>query len=268
MKASSSFADPTTLDFEPGVTVVVGPNGSGKSNVVDAIAWVLGAQGPSIVQSQKMDAVIFVRHDRSRGARRAEVTSLIDNHVAPVTRDLNEVTIRRTIFRNGDSEYALNGSSAVFSDVQELLSTEGSAASNTRSSPRASSKHPFPPDPKNAVGRSRRRRASSSTAAAASVPVRRLEAAEGSLVRPCDCSEVRRQIRPSSVRPRLPSATTPLAAEAPCGSRSRSRRRRFGLMRLETTEAEASHKRLADQAREPPADRDGLCCRSPPPRSG
>ena len=59
LKGFKSFAEPTTLDFEPGVTVVVGPNGSGKSNVVDAIAWVLGAQAPGTVRSQKMEDVIF-----------------------------------------------------------------------------------------------------------------------------------------------------------------------------------------------------------------
>ena len=59
IKGFKSFADPATLDLEPGVTAVVGPNGSGKSNVVDAVAWVLGAQAPSAVRSQRMDDVIF-----------------------------------------------------------------------------------------------------------------------------------------------------------------------------------------------------------------
>ena len=59
MKGFKSFAEPTVLEFEPGVTVVVGPNGSGKSNVVDAVAWVLGAQGPTTVRSGKMEDVVF-----------------------------------------------------------------------------------------------------------------------------------------------------------------------------------------------------------------
>ena len=59
LRGFKSFADRATFDFEPGVTVVVGPNGSGKSNVVDAIAWVLGAQAPTAVRSQRMDDVIF-----------------------------------------------------------------------------------------------------------------------------------------------------------------------------------------------------------------
>ena len=69
MKGFKSFADPTTLELEPGVTVVVGPNGSGKSNVVDAVAWVLGAQGPRVVRSAKMDDVIFAGTAQARRAR-------------------------------------------------------------------------------------------------------------------------------------------------------------------------------------------------------
>ena len=73
LKGFKSFAEPTTLDFEPGVTVVVGPNGSGKSNVVDAIAWVLGAQAPGTVRSQKMEDVIFAGTAKRTALGRAEV---------------------------------------------------------------------------------------------------------------------------------------------------------------------------------------------------
>ena len=69
IKGFKSFADTTTLAMEPGVTVVVGPNGSGKSNVVDAIGWVLGAQAPSAVRSQKMDDVIFAGTAEPAGPR-------------------------------------------------------------------------------------------------------------------------------------------------------------------------------------------------------
>ena len=71
LKGFKSFADPVSLDFEPGVTVVVGPNGSGKSNVVDAVAWVLGAQAPSSVRSQRMDDVIFAGTASRRALGRA-----------------------------------------------------------------------------------------------------------------------------------------------------------------------------------------------------
>ena len=79
LKGFKSFADSTSLDLEPGITVVVGPNGSGKSNVVDAIAWVLGAQAPSAVRSQKMDDVIFAGTTKRSALGRAEVSLTIDN---------------------------------------------------------------------------------------------------------------------------------------------------------------------------------------------
>ncbi|HMD23833.1 MAG TPA: AAA family ATPase, partial [Streptosporangiaceae bacterium] len=79
MKGFKSFADPTVLEFEPGVTVVVGPNGSGKSNVVDAVTWVLGAQGPRSLRSAKMEDVIFAGTSSRPQLGRAEVSLTIDN---------------------------------------------------------------------------------------------------------------------------------------------------------------------------------------------
>src|SRR6476660_5185533 len=125
LKGFKSFADPTTLQLEPGVTVVVGPNGSGKSNVVDAIAWVLGAQAPSAVRSQKMDDVIFAGTAKRPALGRAEVMLTIDNSSGILPIDFTEVTISRTLFRTGDSEYALNGVPCRLLDVQELLSDAG-----------------------------------------------------------------------------------------------------------------------------------------------
>jgi chromosome segregation protein len=125
LKGFKSFAETTSLEMEPGVTVVVGPNGSGKSNVVDAIGWVLGAQAPSAVRSQKMDDVIFAGTAKRPALGRAEVSLTIDNtaHLLPI--DFTEVTITRTLFRNGDSEYALNGVPCRLLDIQELLSDTG-----------------------------------------------------------------------------------------------------------------------------------------------
>src|SRR5438270_12255204 len=125
LKGFKSFAETTVLDLEPGVTVVVGPNGSGKSNVVDAIGWVLGAQAPSAVRSQKMDDVIFAGTAKRPALGRAEVSLTIDNsaHLLPI--DFSEVTITRTLFRNGDSEYAINGVPCRLLDIQELLSDTG-----------------------------------------------------------------------------------------------------------------------------------------------
>ncbi len=128
MKGFKSFADTTTLDLEPGVTVVVGPNGSGKSNVVDAVAWVLGAQGPRVVRSTKMDDVIFAGTDgpnKRSPLGRAEVSLVIDNTSRRLPIDFSEVTITRTLFRSGESEYAINNVGCRLLDVQELLSDTG-----------------------------------------------------------------------------------------------------------------------------------------------
>jgi chromosome segregation protein len=125
LKGFKSFADSTALELEPGVTVVVGPNGSGKSNVVDAIAWVLGAQAPSSVRSQKMDDVIFAGTAKRPALGRAEVSLTIDNSAGLLPIDFTEVTITRTLFRSGDSEYAINGVPCRMLDIQELLSDTG-----------------------------------------------------------------------------------------------------------------------------------------------
>jgi len=125
IKGFKSFADTTSLTMEPGVTVVVGPNGSGKSNVVDAIGWVLGAQAPSAVRSQKMDDVIFAGTQNRPALGRAEVTLTIDNSAGLLPIDFLEVTVTRTLFRSGDSEYALNGVPCRLLDIQELLSDTG-----------------------------------------------------------------------------------------------------------------------------------------------
>ena len=125
LKGFKSFAESTVLDMEPGVTVVVGPNGSGKSNVVDAIAWVLGAQAPSAVRSQKMDDVIFAGTAKRQALGRAEVALTIDNSAGLLPIDFSEVTLTRTLFRSGDSEYAVNGVPCRLLDIQELLSDTG-----------------------------------------------------------------------------------------------------------------------------------------------
>ncbi len=125
MKGFKSFADPTVLEFEPGITVVVGPNGSGKSNVVDAVTWVLGAQGPRSLRSAKMEDVIFAGTSSRPQLGRAEVSLTIDNASGKLPIDLSEVTITRTLFRSGDSEYAINGAPCRLLDIQELLSDSG-----------------------------------------------------------------------------------------------------------------------------------------------
>ena len=125
LKGFKSFADAASIDLEPGVTVVVGPNGSGKSNVVDAIAWVLGAQAPSAVRSGKMDDVIFAGTSGKAALGRAEVSLTIDNHSHTLPVEFSEVKLTRTLFRSGDSEYAINGVPCRLLDITELLSDGG-----------------------------------------------------------------------------------------------------------------------------------------------
>src|SRR5713101_3959222 len=125
LKGFKSFADKTTLEFDPGIAVVVGPNGSGKSNLVDAVAWVLGAQGPRTLRGGKMDDVIFAGTPQRPALGRAEVSLTIDNSAGLLPIEFSEVTITRTLFRAGDSEYQLNGAPCRLLDIQELLSDSG-----------------------------------------------------------------------------------------------------------------------------------------------
>src|SRR4051794_35902223 len=197
LKGFKSFADATTLTYEPGVSVVVGPNGSGKSNVVDAIAWVLGAQAPSAVRSQRMDDVIFAGTAKRPALGRAEVSLTIDNSAGLLPIEFTEVTVSRILFRTGESEYAVNGVPCRLLDVQELLSDAGvgrqqhvivsqgqiDAVLNARPDERRQIVE-------EAAGvlkfRKRKEKAE-----------RRLEATEGSLLRVQDLlREVRRQLRP------------------------------------------------------------------------
>jgi chromosome segregation protein len=125
LKGFKSFASATTFRFEPGITCVVGPNGSGKSNVVDAIAWVLGEQGAKSLRGGKMEDVIFAGTSGRPPLGRAEVSLTIDNVDGALPIDYAEVTISRIMFRNGGSEYSINGQGCRLLDVQELLSDSG-----------------------------------------------------------------------------------------------------------------------------------------------
>lgn len=125
LKGFKSFASATTLQLEPGITCIVGPNGSGKSNVVDALAWVMGEQGAKSLRGGKMEDVIFAGTSGRPPLGRAEVQLTIDNSDGALPIEYAEVTISRTMFRNGGSEYAINGNSCRLLDVQELLSDSG-----------------------------------------------------------------------------------------------------------------------------------------------
>src|SRR4051794_4289636 len=125
LKGFKSFASPTTLRLEPGITAVVGPNGSGKSNVVDAIAWVLGEQGAKSLRGGKMEDVIFAGTAGRPALGRAEVTLTIDNADGALPIAYTEVSITRRMYRSGESEYEINGDKVRLLDVQELLSDSG-----------------------------------------------------------------------------------------------------------------------------------------------
>ena len=125
VRGFKSFASATTFDFEPGVTAVVGPNGSGKSNVVDALAWVMGEQGAKTLRGGKMEDVIFAGTSGRPPLGRAHVSLTIDNTDGALPIEYSEVTISRTLFRTGGSEYAINGSACRLLDIQELLSDSG-----------------------------------------------------------------------------------------------------------------------------------------------
>src|SRR6266508_3530672 len=109
IRGFKSFVEKTILEFAPGISVIVGPNGSGKSNLVDAISWVLGEQGPRAL----------------RGNQMAEVKLVIDNSAGLIPVPMSEIEVSRTIFRNGDSEYRIGGRVCRLLDVQELLSESG-----------------------------------------------------------------------------------------------------------------------------------------------
>jgi len=125
LKGFKSFASATTLRLEPGITCVVGPNGSGKSNVVDALTWVMGEQGAKSLRGGKMEDVIFAGTSGRAPLGRAEVALTIDNTDGALPIDYTEVTISRILFRNGQSEYQINGEASRLLDIQELLSDSG-----------------------------------------------------------------------------------------------------------------------------------------------
>ncbi|HET7870124.1 MAG TPA: AAA family ATPase [Actinomycetota bacterium] len=125
IRGFKSFAEKTTLEFVPGISVIVGPNGSGKSNLVDAISWVLGEQGPRALRGNQMADVIFAGSPQRPALGMAEVKLVIDNSAGLIPVPMSEIEVSRTIFRSGDSEYRIGGRVCRLLDVQELLSESG-----------------------------------------------------------------------------------------------------------------------------------------------
>ncbi|WP_203335284.1 chromosome segregation protein SMC [Nocardioides limicola] len=197
LKGFKSFASATTLQLEPGITCIVGPNGSGKSNVVDALAWVMGEQGAKSLRGGKMEDVIFAGTAGRPPLGRAEVSLTIDNSDGALPIEYAEVTITRTMFRNGGSEYAINGSSCRLLDVQELLSDSGIGREMhviVGQGQLDSILHATPEDRRGfieeAAGVLKHRKRKEKA-------LRKLDATEGNLTRLADLlTEIRRQLKP------------------------------------------------------------------------
>jgi chromosome segregation protein len=123
-----SFADRTELEFHDGITAIVGPNGCGKSNISDAIRWVLGEQRPSAIRGSRMDEAIFQGTLTRRAVGRAEVALVVDNADRRLALPYEEVEIRRTVHREGGSEYELNRKSARLKDILDVCRDTGLGA--------------------------------------------------------------------------------------------------------------------------------------------
>jgi chromosome segregation protein len=123
-----SFADRTEIEFHDGVTAIVGPNGCGKSNISDAIRWVLGEQRPSAIRGSRMEEAIFQGTQGRRGISRAEVALVVDNTDRRLPLPHEEVEIRRTVHREGGSDYELNRRSARLKDILDLCRDTGLGA--------------------------------------------------------------------------------------------------------------------------------------------
>ena len=197
LKGFKSFASSTTLQLEPGITCIVGPNGSGKSNVVDALAWVMGEQGAKSLRGGKMEDVIFAGTSGRPPLGRAEVQLTIDNSDGALPIDYSEVTISRTMFRNGGSEYAINSQPCRLLDVQELLSDSGIGREMhviVGQGQLDSILHATPEDRRGfieeAAGVLKHRKRKEKA-------LRKLDATDGNLTRLADLlSEIRRQLKP------------------------------------------------------------------------
>ena len=120
-----SFADRTRIEFDSGVNVIVGPNGTGKSNLVDALAWVMGTQATRLLRTEKMEDVIFAGTATRPAMNRAEIVLTFDNADGFLPIDVAEVTMTRRLYRDGTSEYLLNGATCRLLDLHELLSDGG-----------------------------------------------------------------------------------------------------------------------------------------------
>ncbi|MFD2244982.1 chromosome segregation protein SMC [Pontibacter ruber] len=125
IKGFKSFGDRVVINFDEGITGIVGPNGCGKSNIVDAIRWVLGEQRTRNLRSDKMENVIFNGSKTRKPVQMAEVSITFDNNRGILPTEYSQVTVTRKYYRNGDSEYMLNGVTCRLKDINELFLDTG-----------------------------------------------------------------------------------------------------------------------------------------------
>ena len=116
-----SFVDRTRIEFSDGITALVGPNGCGKSNVVDAVKWVLGEQSSKNMRAEKMEDIIFNGTETRKALNVAEVTLTIANEKMLLPLDISEITIKRRLYRSGESEYYINNAQVKLKDIRELF---------------------------------------------------------------------------------------------------------------------------------------------------
>ena len=120
-----SFADRVRIEFSDGVAALLGPNGCGKSNVVDAMKWVLGEQSSKSLRAEKMEDIIFAGSESRKPLSVAEVGLVLSNEKEILPLDLPEISIRRRLYRSGESEYFINNSPVKLRDVRELFFDTG-----------------------------------------------------------------------------------------------------------------------------------------------
>ncbi len=120
-----SFADKTEIIVEKGMTAIVGPNGSGKSNISDSIKWVLGEQSPKTLRGSKMEDIIFAGTQKRMPLGYADVELIFDNQNRKLPIEYNEVSIKRRLFRTGESEYSINKQPCRLKDIKELFMDTG-----------------------------------------------------------------------------------------------------------------------------------------------
>ena len=125
LKGFKSFPEKTEIVFNKGITSIVGPNGSGKSNISDAVRWVLGEQSIKSLRGDKLEDVIFAGSEKKKAMNYCEVALTVDNSDSKINIEFTEVTIKRRAYRNGESEFFLNGKSCRLRDIRELFLDTG-----------------------------------------------------------------------------------------------------------------------------------------------